>query len=203
MDFSLLHQLRDSQFRTITIIFYLVCFLLALVAFAYVIFVLQISFANQQIVQLDKKIATYNAPQYKADEKKVLAYKKKIDDFTTIIDHHNISSNVFSFMEQNTLPNVWFFSTSVLETKQEIDLVGEAQDMDTFSRQIKIFEESQDYVSSIKVLNSQVAEQGKVKFALNLSLNPNIFHYYPAGFISSVNLPQSTSNSPETLNPKP
>ena len=113
------------------------------------------------------------------NEKKVLDYKKKIDDFSVIVRNHSISSNIFSFLEESILPDVWFSNFDMSQSNNRIQLAGESKDMKTFSRQIQVFEKSQDYVKdiNISVLDSQVNEEGRVRFVLSFSLDPKIFTY--------------------------
>lgn len=195
VDFSLFYQLRNNQFRWMNAIFYFACVLLIVTIFCYCIFAFKVYLQSQKINELDKKLAVYGTDQQKESEKKVLDYKKKIDDFTTIINSHKISLNVFSFIEEKTLPDIWFSSINVSEVKDEINLSGESKNMETLSRQIKTFEESKDYIKDINVLNSQVEQQGKIIFTLNLSLNPNIFTYYANGFNSSFSLLENIKSS--------
>ena len=108
---------------------------------------------------------------------KVSIYKQKIDDFASIINSHKISSNVFSFIEEKTLPNVWFSSFNMAQGTNEMRVSGEAESLATLSRQVNFFEGSQDYIKGISVLSSQVDETGRVKFLINLLLNPKIFEY--------------------------
>src|SRR3989344_4039191 len=177
MDFSLFYQLRNSKSRWIDYVFYFTCFLLVAAVFCYSIFTFKVYFQKQKVNELDKKILIYSTEQHRESEKKIIDYKKKIDDFTMIINNHRISLNVFSFIEQNTLPNVWFSSFNVSEIRNEINLAGESENMEALSSQVKIFEGSKDYVKSIGVLNFQVVDQGKIRFTVKLSLDPKIFAY--------------------------
>ncbi len=177
MDFSLFYQLRNKQSRWIDVIFYSVFALLIATVLCYGFFAFRVYFQNQQINELDKKILAYNTVQQKAYEKEVLDYKKKIDDYAIIINSHKISSNVFNFIEKKTLPNVWFSNLNVSEVANEIDLSGESENMKALSSQVQIFEESKDYIKNITVLDSHIAEHGKINFNLRLSLDPKIFAY--------------------------
>ena len=177
MDFSLFYQLRNDEFKWSTVIFYVALASLVIVVFCYGVFAVKAYIQDQKIGELDKKILELQTRQNKESEKVVLVYKKKMDAFNAIIDGHKISSNFFAFIEKKTLPEVWFSSLTVSEESNEINLVGEAKNMETLSSQIRIFEESKDYVKGITVLNSQVAEQGKIRFTLNFALESKLFAY--------------------------
>ena len=173
--FNVSAWVRDNKSLIIDTLFYLMCGVLLAMVLSFFIFTYKISTINQKINELDKKILVYASEEQKASEMEVLNYKKKIDDFNTIINSHKISSKVFSFIEENTLPNVWFLSFSVSQAKGEINVLGEAENMEVLSSQVRVFESSKDYIKSINILNSQITQQGTTRFTLSLSLNQDIF----------------------------
>ena len=151
--------------------------LLIVALFCYGIFWLKSYLLRQKINEVDAKIAIYGTDQQKRSEQGVLDSKKRVDDFAGILNNHTISANVFSFIEEKTLPNVWFSSFSMAESIHEIRLAGEADTMEILSRQFRIFEESKEQVKSITIFNSQLVPSGKIKFILNIALDPKIFNY--------------------------
>lgn len=175
MNFNFVGQIKDHRLGLVKGIFYFLWALLAAIVICYVIFTYNVSVVNRKMDQLEQKMLVYASAEQKASEDQVLSYKKRVDDFTVLINNHRISSNVFSFIEQKTLPNVWYVSFNVSETKKEINLLGEAQNMEALSNQLKIFEGSKEYVSHIGVISSRLTPQGKVRFTLSLSLKPEIF----------------------------
>lgn len=177
MNFNLLNLLKNKESLWMNVAFYFFCALLVVLIFSYYILSLKVYFQNQRVNDLNNRMAVYGLSQQKMDEKKVLDYKKKIDDFSLIISNHKISSNMFSFIEKNTLPDVWFSDFDMSQSSNEIKLSGEAKNMETLSRQIQVFERNQDYVKNINILNFQTEPSGKINFILNFSLNPKIFVY--------------------------
>ena len=175
MDFSLFHQINNPQSRLMKIVFYGALALLAATVVFYLIFAFKIYLQNQKINELDQKILAYGDDKQRALEKKYVDYKKKINDVTALINNHKISSNVFSLIEQKTLPNVWFSSFNASLIQGEVNLIGETESMQTLSSQVRIFEESTDYIENVVVISSQASEKGRVTFSLNISLNPKIF----------------------------
>ncbi len=170
----------------INVVFYFFLALLLVSILLYAFFVLRVYLQKKKISEIDDKIATYGTKEQKANEKQVLDYKKKIDDFAIIINNHRISSNIFGFVEDKTLPSVWFSNFDMSESSNEIRLTGEAESMETLSRQVKTFEESKDYVKSISVLSSQTESDKKIRFILNLILDPKIFNYNNAVSLTPV-----------------
>lgn len=177
MDFKIFNLLKNKESLWVSAIFYCVSALLIIIIFTYFLFVYKVYIQNKEMSEIDIKIANYSVGQDKTYEKKVLDYQKKINDYIVIINSHKISSSVFSFIEEKTLLNVWFSDFDMSQSINEIRLSGQTDSLETFSRQIQVFEKSKDYVEKIDVLDSQVESSGKIKFTLSLSLNPQIFTY--------------------------
>lgn len=169
-----LNSLKDKESVTLNVIFYSVFTLLLGIVFSYFLFAFKIYLQNQEINELDN-IMSVIVPQYKINEVKVLAYKKKIDDYNMVINGHKISLNIFTFLEEKTLSNVWFSDFSMSQLGNEVKLTGETEDMETLSRQIGIFEKSKDYIKSVAVLQSTTQTSGRVQFTLNIYFTPQIF----------------------------
>lgn len=204
MDFSSLYQLKDKKFWWTNIVFYAVLTFLLITGLCYFFLLYQGYLQNQKIAELNTKILEYGNDSQKASERKILDYKKKIDDFTILLNDHRFSLNVYDFIEQKTLPNVWFLSFNVSAVKNEINLSGEAENMEALSNQLNVFEGTRDYINDIGVLGSQVTDSGRVSFTLRLSLNPKIFDYHsnplmfslPNSLGNVINNPPPTSTTP-------
>lgn len=150
-------------------------FLLAL--FSYGVFYLKAWIEFKQISAIDEKIALYGTPEQKKHEGQVYDYKKKIDDFAGLLKNHAMPSNVFSFLEANTLEGVAFSGFTFSGARNEMRLSGEAQNMQILGRQFSVFEAEKKYVGGIKVFNSQTLPTGKVSFVFSLSLKPELLAY--------------------------
>lgn len=175
MIFSSSDQLKKSNIW-LEWLLYLMVAMLVISVFFYVILTIKIHFQNQQISNVKNMIASVASDEQKSEERQVLEYKKKIDDFTMIINNHKISFAVLAFIEEKTLPTVWFSSFDLMESSNEVKLSGEAETMEVLSHQIHIFEESEN-VKNIGLLNSEIGPAGNISFMLAIFLNPNIFNY--------------------------
>ncbi|MCX6722703.1 MAG: DUF5018 domain-containing protein, partial [Candidatus Staskawiczbacteria bacterium] len=96
-----------------------------------------------------------------------------------------------------TMPNIWFKQFGLDKRNNIVQLSGESDDMDAFSRQVKIFEDEKNkkYVTNIGNLNSSLGESARVNFNTNLTLDKNIFSY-----LSSLpSIVETTSPSDGTI----
>ena len=177
MAFNIADQLKNKESIWMNTAFYMAITLLVAVVFSYGIFSFKVSLENQKIVEVDNRIATYGTEQQKIAERSVFEYKKKIDDFAVLVASHKISSNVLTFVEEKTLPNVWFSNFSMSDSTNILKLTGEAENMEVFGRQVGVFEQNQDYIKNISVLDSQLDSNGKAKFSISFFLEPKVFNY--------------------------
>ncbi len=174
MAFDIIYQLRTKKFWWLDTILYFTLTILIATVITYFIFNVKTSFQEQKIQDLKEDIATTGIPQQKELERKVFEYQKKINDFSILFAAHKIPSNLFRFIEESTLPNVWL-SLFILNTKgSQLKLVGEAESVLVLARQIFVFKES-EFLKDIELLDFNLEEEGRIKFNLTLFLDPQIF----------------------------
>jgi len=179
MDFSILNvfkELRENKLWWVDVVFYFIISLLIATVFCYLIFIVKIYFQESKIKDFEASLATVGTDEQKEMEKQIFEHQKKINNYVPLIKDHRISSNVFAFLEQNTLPKVWFSRFSMGGKDANITLSGEAGSVEIFSRQISVLEES-EYLTKITVLGTTIGEQDRINFNLALSLDPKIFTF--------------------------
>ncbi len=176
MDFNTIFQLRTKKFWWMDVVFYFVIALLVSIVLCYIIFAVKNSFLRQDIEKQIEDLNKVGTVQQKADEGDVINYKKKIGDFTSLMQNHHFTSNVFAFMQNQTMPNVWFKQFSLNESSATVQLSGEADDLDAVSRQIAVLERNK-YVKSLSTLTSSSDGVARNSFSTNLVLTSDIFDY--------------------------
>lgn len=144
--------------------------------FCYLIFTAKIYLQKAEIKNYEVSLATVGTDEQKEMEKQIFDYQKKINDYAILIGDHRIFSNILSYLEQNTLPSVWFLRFNMEGKDANIILSGETESVEILSRQISVFEESQ-YLTKITVLSSTLGDNNKINFNLALSLDPKIFAF--------------------------
>jgi len=116
-------------------------------------------------------------PLEKAIEKKqteLLPLQKKIPDFADLIKNHKNVSNIFQFLEENCLPNVWFNDFKFSSGENKVIVSGIAESFTVLENQVLILEE-EERVQSVSVAGADIGEEGEIKFGLIITLNPLIF----------------------------
>ena len=159
---------------------YVALALFGVVLAAYGFFFLKVYLQQQQLKSMDTIIAAYGTQEQKIAEQEFFAYKKKIDDFNSLIEKQRVVSNVFAFIESHTLPNIWLTDFNMTESKNTLRLIGLTDSIEVLSRQVQVFEMNEE-VDEVSIFDSQTDAEGNTNFILNLSLNPSIFAYRPLG----------------------
>lgn len=176
MDFSAIFQLRTKKFWWMDVILYFVISLLIATALCYFIFLAKNSLQRENIQKETAALQTVGTDQQKEYEKEVINYQREIKDFSGLLTNHELASNVFAFMQMQTMPNIWFKQFGLDEKSNVVQLSGESDDMDAFSRQVVAFEKNK-YVESIGTLTSSLGDSARIEFNIDLALDQNIFSY--------------------------
>ena len=176
MDFRTIFQFRSKKIWWLDVIFYFVVSLLVATILCYLVFIIKNVIQKKEIASVEDDLLTVGTAEQKDQEIQVILYRAKIQDFKNLIGDHEFASNTFSFLEDETQPNVWFKQFNLDQKSSQVQLTGEAEDMDAFSRQTATFEKN-EYVKEVGTLNSSLSEGSTINFNFSLTLNPEIFSY--------------------------
>ena len=176
MDFSVIFQLRTKRFWWMEVIFYFVISLFVATVLCYFIFLIKDGIQRKEIQDETVKLQNEGTDSQRQEEAQVINYQKKISAFTGLFQNHEFASNVFAFLQTETMPDVWFKQFTLDRKSSSVQLSGEAEDMDGLSRQVADFEKN-EYVKSVGSINSSLGDSARVEFSFNLVLDPKIFNY--------------------------
>lgn len=178
MDFRTIFQLREKKFWWIDVIYYFAISMLLATLFCYVIFLVKNNMLRAEIEQKIAELKTVGTQDQKKYEQQVVSYQKKIGDFADIFKNHEFASRVFSFLQSQTMPNIWFSQFSLDRKNTKVQLLGETDNMEDLSRQLANFEKN-EYVANMTALNSTLGDYARVRFNINLMLDSKLFSYVP------------------------
>ncbi len=173
MVLNLLSQLKTKKTLLLDAVLYFVAAVFLALIICYFIFSIKISLQQKEIKKIEEQLVTTSSAEQKTMEDEVFKYQKKIGDFTSLLNSHELSSNLFEFLQRSTYPKVWYSDFNVNTKETGIKLAGDTDDLGTLARQVSIFEES-EFVKEITVLNFELSSEGKIKFKLSLSLDPKV-----------------------------
>lgn len=178
MDFGVIFQLKAKRYWWVDVILYFVVSLFIATILCYFIFLIKNNIQKKTIDEITLSLETVGTEQQKEQEKEVMYYQKKIADFAALFKNHEFASNVFAFMEKQTMGNIWFNQFALDRKGSQVQLFGESNDMEDLSIQISSLERN-EYVKNVTGLNSILGDFGKINFTFLLSLEPKIFTYLP------------------------
>jgi hypothetical protein len=176
MDFSAIFQLRNKRFWWMDVIFYFVMSLLIATVLCYLIFLVKNAVQRNDIKNEEVKLENVGTEDQKVQETEVLKYQQKVSNFTTLFENHQFASNVFAFMQTETMPNIWFRQFILDKKGAVVQLSGESDDLDALSRQVAVFEKN-DYVKNVSAINTSLGTGTREQFNFSLSLDPKIFNF--------------------------
>lgn len=192
MDFGIIYQLKTKKYWWLDTILYAVLSLLLATVICYGIFILKISLQEKTLKDIEDKMSRTGTAEQKELEEKVFNYQKKINNFAVLLTNHKIPTNIFKTMERDTLPNVWISSFSTNAEMSQMMITGEAENLNTMSRQIDIFEKN-EFIKNIASLATSLDQSSRILFNLSFELDPNI--YFPIPEFTDVPILDTTSPS--------
>lgn len=125
------------------------------------------------LVNLETILVQEKTSQRKDMEKEILFRQKKINDFSTLLSQHLMSSNFFKVLEALTHPNIWFSEVSLDSDTSKVIISGETEDFQTLGQQLIIFQEAPAIIGS--ELSQISIGRGRIQFTFLLSLDPQVF----------------------------
>lgn len=156
------------------ILFYFSLSLILAVFLSYFILDNYIKNASQDLKDLEGTISQEKTSAETTLEKEVFGYQKKITDFSQLIKTHFFTSNVFTFLEKASHPQVWFVQFNLDSEKKRAVLAGQADNFQALGQQLLILKEKPE-IQNFDLSNISIGKKGKVDFALELSLNSVVF----------------------------
>lgn len=128
----------------------------------------QLTGAQDQVSALNNSISS-------SEQAQLIDFYSQISNLQTLLQGHIITSNFFSWLEENTEANVYYQSFS-LAPGDQIELTGMASTEGDVNQQIAIFESSPE-VLSVTVSNVTAPQlvQGGWSFNMTLVMNRSVF----------------------------
>jgi hypothetical protein len=110
----------------------------------------------------------------KSLEKQIFETKKKVDNFSLLLNNHKYASQAFPLIEKLTHPDVFFSSFQMNVSTGEVMLTGVTENFQTLAQQIAALKGEKD-ISSLE-LSGLSSENGKISFTLNFILSQEVFN---------------------------
>ena len=133
-------------------------------------------FLQQQIDDLSKSLKRLEADFDPALIQEFLKISKAIDASKAALAGHRSMSNLFDFLEENTLRDVRFASFAFTEKETSLTMAGEARSYTTLAQQASLLERS-PLVRKISLSNLALKETGSISFTVDVKFDPMILSF--------------------------
>jgi len=108
-------------------------------------------------------------------EKEISNYQKKIEDFNILLNNRKSPLNVFSFLEKNVHPKVWFSDFDLDLERNTLSLSGEVENPEDIEQQIIAFKKEKEIVKEVNLSKFSINKRKKIEFELHLVFDSKIF----------------------------
>lgn len=157
----------------IDILFYLSLILLVATVSSYFILNHLKQKEEQRYASLQQQISGEKGLKEINMEKEVIDYKKKIDDFSLILNSRLYISQIFPFFEGLIHPNVVLHDFSAEALTGKISFSGTTENFQTLGQQMVIFQ-NEKLIRETKLTDVFFDNEGNISFDFEITLDPKV-----------------------------
>ncbi len=143
--------------------------LVVLVVLGVFFFSAKITSSNNRLNELDEQLSEAKSQEEAQIEKKLMGYKKKVNNVVNILRARKKSSDFYSFLEELVHPDVYFTGISLGLEEGMADLTGIAKDFKSLGQQILVFKDS-DYIFDARAEAVSLDEEGGIGFTMRITI---------------------------------
>jgi len=151
-------------------------FILATIFFAFLISYSVFNFYQNKLSReiSDIEEALRKSPSEKNLEDGIFSYQRKIEDIGILLGNHKPVANLLSNLEKNTHPKVWLSRFKLNMADETLNILGSTDSFEILGQQTLIFGK-QEFIKNTNLSDVSMGRDGKIKFELQLILDPKIF----------------------------
>ena len=155
------------------ILFYLSLALLAASIFGFLFLNQAVRKSESSLKKLEETLTREKTSQEISLEKDILAWQKKIKNFSQLFSQHLQPSKALDFLGGVTHPQVWLKQVSLDSRGSKIVASGETESFTTLGQQLMILEKNPQ-VESFILSSLSIGKKGKVDFTLSILIDSAI-----------------------------
>lgn len=131
------------------------------------------SYLSATDASLDKKIDELAKQVSKGEQQNFISFYSQLINLKKVLNNHEFGSNIYGFLERNTLPPVYYYEADFLAEDGTFELKGRADSLETLVSQLTLFDKSEDLEKT--VLEQMNFEGNEVGFDVILTFKPDFF----------------------------
>jgi hypothetical protein len=117
--------------------------------------------------KLAEELEKTKSPERFDLEKQMIGYQKKIADFSYLIQNHELTSNLFTFLEKLVHPKVQFTNFNFIADKSKLVLKGETDNFFNLGQQFLIFK-AEPFIKEVNLSEVSIGKEGKIGFSFEI-----------------------------------
>ena len=129
------------------------------------------NFLDDNLIVLEENISQLSSEVTEEDQERFINFYSQLVNLKTVLEEHPFGSNVFNFLEKNTVITVSFDQANVSITERTLSLSGQTDSIKTLAQQLAVFEQSPEVERA--VLRNISLDIGRVGFNFTLTFKPD------------------------------
>ncbi|KKU94365.1 MAG: hypothetical protein UY26_C0002G0147 [Candidatus Jorgensenbacteria bacterium GW2011_GWA1_48_13] len=131
------------------------------------------SYLTNQTSALDKKIQDLSSRVSVEDQARFIGFYSQLANLKKILDRHGFPGNTFSFLEKQTVGEVFYTDADFRAEDSKLILKGLAVSSEVLIAQLSLFDRAPEVANVF--LNQTNVDRGGVTFTLTLDFKPDFF----------------------------
>lgn len=131
------------------------------------------NFLDAQIEGADASLAALTEEISAGEQEEFLNFYSQLVNLENILKRRGFSQNIFKFLENNTLPLVYYTEARYSADDLSVSLSGRAASMTTFVNQMTVFENAGEVERAI--IEAVSFQKGEITFGIKLVFNRDFF----------------------------
>ena len=128
------------------------------------------TYLNARAEQLDKNIEELASRVSKEEQQDFINFYSQLVNLEKVLNRHKFSSNIYGFLERNTLPLVYYYEGDFLVGDGTLGLKGRADSLEVLVQQLGVFDKASELEKT--VLDQMSFEGNDVNFSATLTFQP-------------------------------
>ncbi len=158
------------------ILFYSSFILLLISISIYIFLVFTNSKLTKKIGGIEKSTEQIEKSDSFKSGNEVKELEKKMNSFSFILKKHSYPFQVFTMLENDTLPKVYFTKFDLNPGNLSLILNGSTNNFQTLGEQILIFKRD-PLIKNVSLTSVRIMSLGMINFGFNISLSPQAIQY--------------------------
>jgi len=124
---------------------------------------------------LDQSIGELADTVNQDEQQEFITFYSQLVNLKTVLDNHQFGVNALKFLEENTLPPIYFTGAVMNVPERTMQLEGQADTLDIFIEQLAVLKDASGLEGDAVVDNIEFSPTGEVAFSMRLTFTPTFF----------------------------